>query len=960
LQIINNTILKSKYDVIVVGAGIGGITAGALLAKKGLDVLVIEQHYLPGGVCSSIKRKGIAMDAGAALLFGWGGSEGSPHRFVMNILEEEIDMIPHEALYKMHFGEKSVTFYRDFEKYFKELNAAFPGREEQFRGFYKHCFKVFADVNKTPMPMSPDTIPRSLGLKMLLKHPRSTMRMPGYMNTSMKEVLDKYVQDPMVEGLFDLLIASCYCTTVEETPLLLASAIVCETHGGGAYYPSGSPQMLPNKLESAFERYGGQILYRHYVDEIMLKDNTAFGVRLANGAEILSDRVISDATVWNLYGKLIKPENIKPERLEWAQNFVPTFGACILYIGVKAAAIPEGTHHIEAFIGDLRNLKDNNYFVYIPSIDDHSICPEGTHSVTILCSAGDVKWPRPWEPEYQSDWYRKEKEKIAKKALDVVEKHFPDFRKNIITMDIATPSTTERFTLKNWGNIGGPKQSLGQHIMKRLGARSEFNNLYCVGDSTTMGEGIVSVTSSAVGAANMILEDLKMDIFLPKKFKKQYVNFVEGQPRKPLPPKDEPITEETAKILAIECQWCEDPKCMTKCPAEIDILNFVRRIEAGNYLGSAQAMREMNPLSEICGYVCPSENLCESECTRKEYADGPVRIRDLQAWVCEQADKKGWKRTETKNNGKKIAIVGAGPAGLSCTYYLTQLGYNVDLFEKEEKVGGTITAVIPKFRLPEEVLDREFSEIISSPSVNMKYNSELGEDVTLESLKENYDSIFIGVGLGKGRTLDIPGIDKTDAIDALTFLKNFRNDSLGKVEGKILVIGGGSVAADAAMVAKKSGADKVTMVCLESEDEMPCLKSELDELQHEGIEICNSFGPKEFQTGKKNTLVCKSCTSVFDKDGAFCPAYDESKTQKINFDKVILAVGQQVPTKLSEYLEKEIGTKRISVDDETKLIANQTKIYAGGDIIRGAGTIVEAVADGRKAATAIHLALTKK
>ena len=413
MQIINNTILKDKYDVVVVGAGIGGITAGALLAKKGLDVLVVEQHYLPGGVCSTIKRNGIAMDAGAALLFGWGEGEGSPHPFVMNTLEEEIDMIPHDALYKMHFGDRSVTFYRDFEKYFKELNAAFPDKEEQFRGFYNHCFKVFADVNKNPMPMSPDTMPRSLGLKMLLKNPLSTMRMPGYMNTSMKSVLDKYVQDPLVEGLFDLLIASCYCTTVEETPILLASAIVCETHGGGAFYPAGSPQMLPNKLERALERYGGQILYRHYVDEILIKDKTAYGVRLANGTEIMSERVISDATVWNLYGKLIREEHISPEKLKWAQDFIPTFGACILYIGVKKEAIPEGTHHIEAFIGDLRDLKDNNYFVYIPSIDDPSVCPEGTHSVTVLCSEGDVKWPRPWESEYQSEWYIKEKEKIA-------------------------------------------------------------------------------------------------------------------------------------------------------------------------------------------------------------------------------------------------------------------------------------------------------------------------------------------------------------------------------------------------------------------------------------------------------------------------------------------------------------------------------------------------------------------
>ena len=147
MKIINNGIIKDSYDVVIVGAGIGGITAGALLANKGLSVLVIEQHYLPGGVCSSVKRKGIAMDAGAAMLFGWG--EGpSPHRFVMNEIEEEIDMIPHECYYRMHFGNTSVTFWKDFDRFFKELCAAFPGKDDQLKGFYNHTRKIYDDLMK--------------------------------------------------------------------------------------------------------------------------------------------------------------------------------------------------------------------------------------------------------------------------------------------------------------------------------------------------------------------------------------------------------------------------------------------------------------------------------------------------------------------------------------------------------------------------------------------------------------------------------------------------------------------------------------------------------------------------------------------------------------------------------------------------------------------------------------------
>ena len=194
MKLLNNGIIKDSYDAVVIGAGIGGITAGALLANKGLSVLVVEQHYLPGGVCSSVKRKGIAMDAGAAMLFGWGDGP-TPHRFVMNVLEEEIDMIPHDCYYRMHFGERTVTFWKDFDRFFEELSAAFQGKEDQLKGFYDHTRKIYDDMMSLPMLMSPDTMPPKMALKMFFKHPMVTMRMGKYMNTSLKDVLDLYVKD---------------------------------------------------------------------------------------------------------------------------------------------------------------------------------------------------------------------------------------------------------------------------------------------------------------------------------------------------------------------------------------------------------------------------------------------------------------------------------------------------------------------------------------------------------------------------------------------------------------------------------------------------------------------------------------------------------------------------------------------------------------------------------------------
>lgn len=955
MKLLNNGIIKDSYDVVIVGAGIGGITAGALLAKRGLDVIVIEQHYLPGGVCSTLKRKGIAMDIGAAMLFGWG--EGlSPHRYVMNELEEDVYMIPHDCYYRIHFGDKSVTFWKDFDRFFEELNSAFPNKKEQLTGFYNHTLQVYKDMTATFMPMSPDTLPPKLALKMLLTHPIRTRRIQKYMNTSLKDVLDLYVDDPQVENLFDLLIATCYCTKIEETPLMLTAPIVWEAFNGGAVYPAGSPQMFPNALEKALEKYEGQILYRHMVEEIIIKDGAAFGVRLEDGTVINAGKVISDASIWNLYGKLIKPEHISKDRMEWAQSFEPTLSCVLLYMGIKAEVLPEDTNAIEVFVEDLDNFTNDTYFCYIPSIDDPSICPKGTHSMTVLCSTSEVEWPRPEDTEYRSDDYNKRKEKFADRVLDVLETKFPNLKKSIITLDVATPATIERFTLKNYGNIGGPKQALGQHLLNRLKARSEFENLFCVGDSTVMGEGVISATVSAVGAANMILKDLKMKQYLPHKFTKDYINYMEGSSRIPLPSSDETLTGETAKRLAVECQWCEDAKCIQDCPAGIDVHNFIRRLESGNYIGAAKIMREMNPLAEVCGYVCPSERLCESECYRLEYEDGPADIKRLQAWVCKEAGLKGFNKYIPTLNDKRIAIVGSGPAGISCANFLGRLGYEVDIFEKRETFGGMLTNLIPSFRLSRDIVDREYKGILL-PTIDIKYNIELGKDIFIEDLVKKYDSVFLAPGLWKGRRLELEKIDNSRISDALSFIREYNVKGQIDVKDNLLIIGGGSVAADAANIALKSGAKKVVMVCLESENEMPALSQEIKELKELGVEIFNSWGPKEFSESK---LICKCCTNVYDDAGKFCPEFDDSKIKEFEFDQLIMAIGQTVEPQLESYFKEVFGTSTLDVDSSTQLIKGQTKVYAGGDITRGAGTVVEAVADGRRAAIAIDTNLSNK
>lgn len=959
MPILDDALIRDRYDVVVVGAGVGGLTAGALLAKRAQRVLVIEQHYIPGGCCTAIRRGDVAIDVGASLLFGWQG-ENSPHRFVMNELEEEIDMIPHEAAYRIHVGGRTVTFWRDLNRYLDEVTALFPNQDRQIRTLYRECEDLYETmVGMSRYPVPPTEMPLREAVKAVWKNPLGVLKMQKLMSMSGDEFLKRHITDSDAADFFDFLVASCTTCTVKESPASMVVAIFMNIHLGGTCYPSGSPQMLPNKLEKALEKFGGQIVYRKRVEEILIRRGRAYGVRLSDGTEILSDSVVSNADVWKLYGTLVKPEHIQPRRLEWAQSFEPTPGILTLYLSVKKEAIPEGTHPVEFYVSNLHDVQDGNLMVYFPSLEDPSLAPPGTHSVTIMGST-KLDWPRPHERLYKSEAYVRRKEEEAQKTLDWLEENYlPKLKQNIVSLDVGTPSTIERYTLKYKGNIGGPKVNTRQFFFKRLKARSEWKNLYCVGDSTAMGEGVVSVTMSGVGAANRVLEDKGLPVYKPRSFSREYVNMISGKPWVPSPDPNEPITETSARRIGRDCQHCEKPGCRDACPANLDASQFARRIESGNFAGAAKVLRELNPLSEVCGYICPAERLCEKCCNRLDFGGRPVRIRELHAWVCGHVSRfDGWDRTVPAPNGRKVAIVGAGPAGLTCGHYLARLGYQVDILEKGEKAGGMLTHAVPEFRLPGPVVQREIDGL-SVPGMRYAYGKALGRDFSVGELEAAYDAVFLAVGLWSGRRLEIPGLEGAKAMDALRFLQSCRGRGIGKIGPNVVVIGGGSVASDAAVSAVRSGAKRVILVCLEGPEEMPCLRSERAEMKKLGIEIENGWGPKCAASPSRISFV--RCTRVFDDHGAFRPTFEESTTMELDFDQVIMAVGQQAEPDLAAYLREEFGSEHgLKIDTKTMQVIGRSKVFAGGDIVRGAGTVVEAVADGRRAALAIDRRMAER
>jgi NADPH-dependent glutamate synthase beta subunit-like oxidoreductase len=654
----------------------------------------------------------------------------------------------------------------------------------------------------------------------------------------------------------------------------------------------------------------------------------------------------------------VKQKHIKPERMEWAQKFEPTPATLVLYISVKEEAIPEGTEPIEFYVRNVHDVQGgDNYMVYIPSLEDPTIAPPGTHSITAM-GTSKVDWPRPRDRFYRSEEYMKLKEEEMERVLNVLQDNYmPNLKENIISIDVGTASTIENYTLKYKGNIGGPKITTEQFFFNRLKARSEWKNLYCVGDSTAMGEGVISVTMSGVGAANMILKDRGLLTYRGREFPKHYVNMIEGKPWTPTPDPAEPITEESAMRIGRDCQHCEEPECQNACPANIETSLFARRIESGNFNGAARVLRDVNPLSEICGYICPAEQFCEKKCSRLDFDDRPVRIRELHGWVCGQVSKfEGWDRGVPAQKDRKVAVVGAGPAGLTCGHYLARLGYQVDIMDKAKGPGGMLTNAVPAFRLPDEIVEREIDGL-SLPGMAFQYGKALGKDFTVADLEADYHAVFLAPGLWSGRKLDIPGLEPSMMTDGLSFLQSCRGNVKVKVGKNVVVIGGGSVASDAAVSAMRCGAKKVTLLCLEGPEEMPCLKSEIAEMEGHGIRIENGWGPKAAPSESKLTFV--RCTSVFDGSGQFRPTFDDSETKELDFDQLILAVGQRLEPALAKYLKKEFGTEdRLEVEPETMRVVGRSGVFAGGDIVRGAGTVVEAVGDGRRAAVAIDEQVT--
>lgn len=421
-------------------------------------------------------------------------------------------------------------------------------------------------------------------------------------------------------------------------------------------------------------------------------------------------------------------------------------------------------------------------------------------------------------------------------------------------------------------------------------------------------------------------------------------------------------TADAALVEANRCLFCYDAPCIKACPTSINVPKFIKQITTDNIKGSAHTIFLSNIMGAGCSKVCPVEKLCEGSCVFNLMDEAPIPIAKLQRYSTEIAMKKNWQLFERKKSaGKKVAVVGAGPAGLSCAHVLSREGIDVTIYEKESKGGGLMTYGIAAYKVTPQFCQDEVNYILSIGGIKIKYSQELGKNISLADLQKNYDAVYLGIGVGLARQLDIPGEDLEGVEDAISFIYNLRKNDYSKIPvgDRVAVIGMGMTAIDAATQAKRLGAKEVTMLYRRTQDEMPCTQHELDIAMLNGCKITWLAAPKEIisTNNKVSQIICsKMKLGEPDTSGRRSPE-ETGETFSLDVDMVIKAAGQMPFEELVNQNQLSNKNGKLVIEN---CATNIPGVFAGGDCVNGGKEVVDAVQAGKDGAKAILDFISRK
>jgi NADPH-dependent glutamate synthase beta subunit-like oxidoreductase/NAD-dependent dihydropyrimidine dehydrogenase PreA subunit len=397
--------------------------------------------------------------------------------------------------------------------------------------------------------------------------------------------------------------------------------------------------------------------------------------------------------------------------------------------------------------------------------------------------------------------------------------------------------------------------------------------------------------------------------------------------------------------------------CKAACPAHISVQGYIKLASQGKYDEALELIKKENPFPAVCGRICPHP--CEQDCTRNGI-DDPVAVDDIKKFLADHELEEGKQFVPEKlfdYSNIKMAIIGAGPAGLACAFFLAQKGYSITVFEKLDQPGGMLKYGIPSFRLEKNVIEAEI-DVIRKLGVEIKCGVEVGKDVSLDDLrKQGYKAFYVAIGAQGGRSLGIEGEDNQSVITGVEYLRDVNLGKDVKTPGNVVVIGGGNVAIDVARTSVRTGANKVEMFCLESVEEMPAQDEEVAEAKAENIGINNGWGPTRIvvENGKVTGVEFKQCISVFDENHKFSPKYDESNIKLVAADTVLLSIGQSIEWgNMLDGSKVELRPGKAAIADSLTLQTGESDIFVGGDVYTGPKFAIDAIAAGKEGSDSMH------
>ena len=410
-----------------------------------------------------------------------------------------------------------------------------------------------------------------------------------------------------------------------------------------------------------------------------------------------------------------------------------------------------------------------------------------------------------------------------------------------------------------------------------------------------------------------------------------------------------------ALVEANRCYFCYDAPCVDACPTSIDIPSFIRKISTGNLKGSARDILSQNIMGGMCARVCPTETLCEGACVRETQDQQPVRIGELQRYATESFIESGETFFERADStGRKIAVEGGGPAGLSCAHRLAVLGHEVVIFEAREKLSGLNEYGIASYKTVDNFAQREVDFILKIGGIQTRMNQKLGKDIKLDDLRHQFDAVFLSVGLGSVNSLSfkIGEIDGVyDAIEKISDLRQSENLSELPVGRRVVVIGGGSTAIDVAVQSKKLGAEDVTLAYRRGPEQMSATWKEQEFAQTNGVQVKYWLSPKSLKSNNGHVSEIEFEITKLNEKGILC---DTGEIRKMEVDIVFKAIGQKLDNNL-ESPSSMPSTKAGKIEVNSAYETSIEGVWAGGDCISsGEDLTVQAVEDGKQAAIAIH------